>query len=448
MINRVKQLLQKKIIRDAFALYIGKGLNLSLGIISTIIYGAIFQTSQIALISLFEMIVNLFISFGFTWSTTGIVRFGRENFERDRSLSYVSSTRFSLILPLLLFTILTVFLFQDEILVYIGSDNPLLIYFILLNIVLMVAHEHINSLFNAAEKHVANVVFQVAHSLSKLIVLLLFIEELLPLDALTYIYLSVIVLGLLLLIRLPFLEKKYIFPIICTAKKDFLAYLKFVAPQIYGFAGTYLINWMDLYFLRQNASYEELGAYQFLYSIFLKITSFALMLNILFFPRIMSWKESNQKALEQYIKKFPITILIVTFVGIGFILQLYEPFFNNFFNDKYVIAYQAFNLMLISVPFFFISFLFIPVLNSYDKVIFIQIVNLISALGNLLIDYFLIKKFGLIAAAFGTYVAYLLQFQLLTFGISKIFTLPTTILSLIGFVTFTSALVYFLINIY
>jgi len=441
--KKIRQIFQRKIIKDALALYSGRTLILIVGVSSTLIYGIIFSKTQIALISLYEMVVELFISFGFTWSTTGIVRFGREKFLIDRDLSYASSTRLHLIIPLLIFSAIIILIFKDSITGFIGTDSQIIIFFIILNISLMVFHEHINSLFNAAEKHVANVIFQFSHSIGKLFLLSLFIFNIIILDAQVYIYLSVLLLTILVFVRIPYLEKSFLFPIVQVRKDDFISYFKFVSPQIYGFAGMYLVNWMDLYFLRQFTSYEDLGAYQFLYSIFLKITSFAFLINILFFPKIMGWKNSNEEALKKYLNKMPIAIFAVTIIGIISFLILYQPLFSLFFSEKYQSAYPAFNIILTTVPFFFVSFLFIPVLNSYDRVSYIQITNIVSALGNLCIDYFLIRKYGLIAAALGTYLAYILQFLLLIYGIKRIFRTRAFVLNLFSFVLSVIVIVYF-----
>ena len=78
---------KQKIVQDAFFLYLGRGINLAVGLFSTLIYGFVFAKSGIALISLFEMIVHLFLSFGFNWSDIGVIRFGREEYLQKKRLN-------------------------------------------------------------------------------------------------------------------------------------------------------------------------------------------------------------------------------------------------------------------------------------------------------------------------------------------------------------------------
>ena len=447
MLEKLTNLFYKKIFRDAFALYFGRGINLITGLASTLIYGIIFQKEQIAIISLFEMILNLFVSFGFTWSTTGIVRFGREQFLKNRFINEASNARLLIVGLILGLSVLSIFIFQDSLLEFIGTKDSNLVIFILINLIAIVIHEHITSLFNTAEKHVANAIFHISESIAKMCILLLFFFHILNLSPELYIKINVIVLTFIILTRIPFLEKNFIFPIKSVPKQFVYKYFRFVAPQIYGFAGMYLINWMDLYFIRKYASLSDLGAYQFLYSIFTKITSFAFLVNVLFFPKIISWKEENNKALLGYINKGPWIVFHIVFAACTIFFLVYQPLFSLFFKDKYAIAYPAFNLLIFTIPFFFVSFLYIPVLNSFDKVNQIQFVNIISASGNLLIDLFLIKYFGIIAAAFGTFIAYFVQFLFLGFYVKQLFNLKVTFLLVIGIPLTIFTCGYFLLNI-
>ena len=55
------------VIKNAAALSVGRGVNLFIGLFSTLIYGIIFLKKDIAIIGLFEMTAGLFLSFGFAW---------------------------------------------------------------------------------------------------------------------------------------------------------------------------------------------------------------------------------------------------------------------------------------------------------------------------------------------------------------------------------------------
>jgi O-antigen/teichoic acid export membrane protein len=249
-----------------------------------------------------------------------------------------------------------------------------------------------------------------------------------------YIKFNAYFLMVVLFIRVPFMEKRFIFPIKNINRSHILSFLKFAIPQVYGFTGLYLINWMDVYFIRRYCTLDELGAYQFLYSIFMKFGSFALVLNPLLFPKMLSWKESNQKKLEQYLRNGPCSLLLSTGFIVAFVIITYKPIFSVFFGEKYSVAYPAFNILLWSLPFYYITYLFVPVLNSYDKVSYIQTVNIVAALSNLAIDAIFVVQYGIIAAALGTFIAYSLKLLLLVLCVNKMFNPNYKILTITCFI--------------
>lgn len=386
-----------------------------------LIYGIVFSNTQIAEINLFEMVASLFLSFGFTWSAFGIIRFGKEEQLNKGTINHTSSVRLWLIFPLITTALLLIILFRNGLLSYIGTNDRSMVLYLMANVVLFVAHEHITSTLTAAEKHRQNVLFLLGISVAKLCLLLAFYFHYVDVTAGLYIKLNVAVLFIVILLRIPFLKKNYFLPLDSVSRRDLMAFAKFVIPQIYGFTGLYLIDWMDVYFIRIYCDLSELGSYQFLYSIFMKIASFGLLINTLFFPKIVDWKNSDQTKLNSYLKNIPNFIFLISLLSIALFICIYYPMFSYFFRDKYVIAYPSFNLILLAIPFYFLIYVFIPVLNTYEKVLYIQVVNLVSALSNLLIDFFLIEHFGLVGAALGTFAAFFIKYLLLLFAIMKIF---------------------------
>lgn len=405
--------LANKTVRDALVLYVGRGLNLFLGLGSTLIYGMVFLKTQIAVISLFEMVLNLFISLGFTWSAIGLVRFGKEEFLKNKTLHHTSSVRLGIIFPIFILSFLGVIYFRDDLLKYIGTNDYSILLYLILDMVFMGLHEHINYIFTTLERHASNVKYYVGNGIGKIGILFMFYFHVTDeISAEYYIKLNVLLLICLFLVRILYVERRHVLPFSIARKADYMKFIQYVYPQIYGFSGLYIINWVDVYYIRKYWSFDDLGAYQFLYTIFVKIAACAIIMNTLFFPKIMEWKLQKSEKLKNFIKKGPVIMILVSTVCFGIFLFIYQPIFYVFFKDKYSAAYQAFNILICALPFYFVSFLYVPVLNSFDKVSYIQIVNIISAFFNVLIDYLFIKDYGLVAAAVGTFVAYFIKFVL------------------------------------
>ena len=446
--NGFAKILNNSVVKNAFILYIGRAVNLIIGLLSTLIYGVIFLKKDIALISLFEMVVGLFLSFGFTWSTMAVTRFGKEELKNNNSLGYTSSIRIGIIAPLLLISIILLVLFKESLLEYIGSKDTTLISLLICNLVLLVIHEHIIYIFITVEKHFFNALHYIGESIGKIGILAIFYFRLVenP-SAELYLKLSVIILMVLLVIRLFFIKYHYFFPIVVGKKHDYVRHLKYVLPQIYGFCGLYIINWVDVYFIRMYCTMDDLGAYQFMYSIFVKLSGFAIIINTIFFPKIMDWKITGSENFKKYLRYAPTGVLLGAVVCFGIFLHIYPPVFSLFFNDKFGSAYSSFNILVLSLPFVFGSYLFVPVLNSYDRVGYIQLVNVISAGCNILIDYYFIRKYGIIAAAYATLIAYLCKYILLSMATERMFNVKFTLINVFIVMISICAIIY-LKNIY
>ena len=442
--NTILPLFRKKFVKNAFALYSGRSVNLVIGLVSTLFYGVVFLKKDIAVISLFEMVANLFLAFGFSWSTMSLTRFGKEELRKSGSLNYTSSIRIGIMAPILLMSILTIVIFRDDFLAYIATKDVTIIIYLIFNLVLMVIHEHIVYIFTTVEKHVMNVLYYLGQSIGKIGILGSFYFGFIgDVSAELYLKLNVGVLLVLLLIRMFFIEYRYFFPLIIGKKEDYIKQFKYVLPQIYGFCGLYLINWVDVYFIRKYCSIDDLGSYQFMYSIFLKLSSFAIIVNTLFFPKIMDWKITRSENFRKYLKNAPVIMFLTILVLISIFVFVYPPLFSMFFQDKFKNAYTTFNILILSLPFIFGSYLYVPVLNSYDRVKYIQFTNVVSASCNVLVDYYFIRKFGIISAAFGTLLAYMCKYLLLSIAVQKMFKINNTYVNVMSVVMAGCGIIFF-----
>jgi O-antigen/teichoic acid export membrane protein len=180
-----------------------------------------------------------------------------------------------------------------------------------------------------------------------------------------------------------------------------------------------------------------------MYSIFLKLSSFAIILNTLFFPRVMDWKITGSENLKKYLKNAPVMMFLAILACIALFVLVYPPLFSMFFQDKFRNAYTTFNILLLSLPFIYGSYLYVPVLNSYDRVRYIQFTNVVSASCNVLVDYYFIRKFGIISAAFGTLLAYMCKYLLLSFAVQKMFKVNYTYVNVMSVATAVCGIIFF-----
>ena len=445
--QRLGALRRSKFAQDAVGLSAGKGLNMVLGVLSTLIFGIVFDKPEIAMISLFDMFVDLVMAFGVQWSAAGVTRYGKSELHTNESLNYTSSTRLHVLLPIVITAVLLLVTFRESVLDFVGTREPVLIWYLIASLIVATIHDHLTSILATREKHVANALFYVAQGVAKLLILAAFISGLVAPSVLWFVAASLWLNVLILVFRLPSCGKLYLYPVCRVSREDLRSFLRYVVPQLYGFAGIYVVNWIDVYFIRKYGTMEALGAYQFLYSIFLKFAMFALVANTLLFPRIMAWKLENPDAISRFTRTVPQLVLLLTMLACGCLLLVFQPVFDLFFGDKYSMAYPSFALMVCSLPCYFISLIFVPVLNSFDRVKYIQTVNIISATSNLVVDFLLVPRHGMIGAALGTFVAYWIKAILLMLPVQNLFGVKWRLISVLYAVLAAFAAVRYLMAV-
>ena len=404
----MKNFFTKNIVKNCLILFSSKGITTLIGLFSSILYGIVFNKSDIAIIVLFEMFVQLAVSIGFNWSAVGVIRFGKEEIEQKGTLNHVTGVRAQLFLPLIIIFLIGLTLFHKNIQSYIGLNGNLTIFLLLINIVFLIVHDHFTQIFTTLEKHKINAVYFIFVSLIKIVVFASFVFHLLNLNIVTYLSVNILGLFVLLLWRLTLVKKEYFLPMFrIFDREEYIQFIKFVAPQFLGFIGLFLINWIDTIVIKKYCSLDNLGAYNYMYSLFMKVAMGAFIINTVFFPRILTWKNSNEiKRIHAYIRKVPIPIfggILLFSIVMSF---LFPSFFDMIYGEKFHVAYSSFTLMLYVLPFYFLSYVMVPIVNAYDKVMILQILNIVSAGVNLLADFILIPSIGIIGGAVGTMLCY------------------------------------------
>jgi O-antigen/teichoic acid export membrane protein len=169
---------------------------------------------------------------------------------------------------------------------------------------------------------------------------------------------------------------------------------------------------------------EDLGGYQFVYSIFTKAAALAFILNTIFFPRIMNWNRSRPSATLSYIRRAPLIVLLATGVVAPLVIVCVEPLFSLAFGPKYKDSYPAFYLLISALPWVFLSYVYVPVLNARDRVSKVQVANALAAVVNVAVDALLVHRIGIIGAALGTLLAFQVRSLMLMVAAHRLLDVP------------------------
>jgi O-antigen/teichoic acid export membrane protein len=393
-----------RIMKDGVHLLAGKVGTIILTMLDLMILARVLSTEEMGRYSLFFMVVNLAITLGLSWSDSSIVRHGREEYVQTKKINQSFWARMYLFGPILLFCAMLFLIFMNPITTYIGVGRWMIAFIVALFIIQGLVNFNIR-------------VFQSIDLMRKSAYVLLY-------QKLAYfVGLGLIFLGLfpgnlttvLLFVNLSFLAtlilnffqvdlnvlKPYTF-----SKKHFKEIWSYSWPQLFGFSGLYIVNYVDLFVIRRYMELSDVGVYNVAYNGFTNILGIIMLIYTLYMPVIVEYRaKKKHEDIENYMKRLPVFLTgwtVLAMIGIalsGIVIPL-------LFSDKYVLAIPSFQVLLVATVFYFVSIYLLPLVNAFDLIIYSQIFNVIKSLANVIADFMLVPQIGIIGAAYGTLIGY------------------------------------------
>lgn len=183
---------------------------------------------------------------------------------------------------------------------------------------------------------------------------------------------------------------------------DIIRNLKVGLPNVPSLLSNWLVKGSNRIFLTHFYSLSTVGIYSANIKIERLITSVIVALNNTIFPNLV--KNAKDKNSDYFVLKISMAIfttipLLVIFFGKEFIL---------FFSKKeYFQSNLLFILVAIYSYLFFIQHIFWPYLIVNNKINYTALVKFFGAIVNIISNFFLIKYFSFIGAAWATLITYL-----------------------------------------
>lgn len=394
----------ERILKDGAHLFIGKIGTIIISLLDLILLSRILTTEDMGKYSLFLMILNLVLVVGFNWADTSIIRHGREEFVNLGKVNKSFWARIYLFVPIMSFFIILFITFSKKITSYIGIDHRL--------IIILVTMFILNAILN-----LITFLYQSTNQMKKS-AYVLFSQKLLYLISLGLVFFNLIagnITVILILINLSFLISIIINLMIFDTKlilpyKFDKKYLKkiwsYSWPQLMGFPGLYVINYIDLFVIKKYMTLHDVGTYSLAYTGFTNICALIMIIYTIFFPLMVEYRTKKKFGLiKKYTKKIPVmTVVWVVPVIIGVLIS--KHIIPTLFSVKYLESINPFNILLVASVFYFIYVCILPMINAFDLIIYSQIIILGKAAINIIADFILVPKLGIIGAAYATTFSY------------------------------------------
>ena len=207
-------------------------------------------------------------------------------------------------------------------------------------------------------------------------------------------------------------------------KVVFRKLLKISLPLIPHVLGGVLLTMSDRIFIEKMIDLKTVGVYSVGYTfgmiVLLFSNSFIKAWNPWFYKKLASPSDSNKKLIVKYSYLYIFGILaIAIFVSIfgSYIL----PYFVA---EAYYEAAPYIFWIAIGYAMFGIYQIFFPYLVHIEKTSFLAISTSIAAVINLILNYFCIKSFGAIGAAYATFLSYFVMFVLVSIYTQRHYKMP------------------------
>lgn len=181
-----------------------------------------------------------------------------------------------------------------------------------------------------------------------------------------------------------------------------------------------ILNYADRYFINDYLGTAQLGKYSVIYQLCmvmsLLITSFAMAWTPYFMKNMALDKKAFMVVFNRTFKYYTLSILIF-----GIIIYFIMPLIYKFYVGENYKVDNTIYLALLSGYFFQGLYRFkINQLFFEEKTMWIASLSFISALVNIILNFYLIPKWGLFGAAFATLISYIVLYTILELLLSKI----------------------------
>ncbi len=393
-----------RIMKDGTNLFLGQVGNVVIGLINMMILTRVLTTEDMGKYSLFLMVVNLAVQLGLNWSDASVLRHGREEYVKYGKINRSFWARFYLFMPLVILCTVGYLIFYKKITDYIGLPTYV-IFFIILNFLMLSTISYMSNVYRSIDDIKRASYITVIQKLFYLVGLGLIYLNILERNIIVAIIAINLSFLLALIVNLIGFDKSKITPY-KFEKAYFRKIWSYSWPQLIGFSGLYVINYVDLYVIKTYMTLRDVGIYNVAYNGFTLITGAILLINTLFLPLIVEYKAKKRYDLIiKYFKKIPIfSALWVLMIICGLFLSNFIITF--FFSNKYIESIPSFNVLLIATIFYFVYVSLMPFINAFDLILYNQVFNVIKSVINVILDFILVPKIGIIGAAYGTTISF------------------------------------------
>jgi O-antigen/teichoic acid export membrane protein len=391
---------------DYLSLTVSRFILIPLEFLSIILTTRILGAEKYGAVALFISLVQLIFTWGINWTSSSVVRFGKEEFVLTASMRKVFGSRTVLLILCILISLFLFFFLRHPVFGFIGWKGEKF-GLIALMVIGFSINNHINYLLQAFGLFRQYSFVPIIEKLSYISILgiVFFFSNGVGMSLI--IELMIVAKLIAILFGGLFLKGKPLTPLTTdwkTLKNIFL----YSWPFFFAFSSGYISDWFDLFVIKYFLALKDVGIYQAAYQGMASIGLSLMAITSITFPIITALKTTErEESIRRYLIRVAPQIVLTISLVITLLMLLATPRIIGFIfgRDFTKSAFPLLTLMLCNAL-MGISVIYSSILVSYDLTKEVTIISIIMAAINLGLDILLIPRIGMIGAAIATVISY------------------------------------------
>lgn len=362
---------------------------------------------QYGTIALFLSIVHLIFNFGVNWTSSAVVRFGREEFVKTRSLHRTFSARTIIFIFGIAISLCFFYFFKNFVLIFTDIEEKFLWPLIVMTIV-FASNNYINNLLQTLSLFKNYSIVPIVEKMSYLALLAVFVLTGVRVSIEIIIFLLILAKAISLVYGGMSLRKVSFFPFVFNLA-EIKKILIYSWPLIFAFSSGYVSDWFDLFVIKYFLSQSDVGVYQGAYQGMMVMGIFIYAISSIAFPIITMLRTSGREdVIKLYLTRISPQVAFIFGCFVSSLMIFITPKVAGvFWGREFIDAAETLTILLTCNFVMSISIIYTGVLASYDRTLEMTFINILMAAINLILDIVFIPLIGINGAAFATLISYI-----------------------------------------
>jgi O-antigen/teichoic acid export membrane protein len=375
--------------------------------------------------TIFLATAQLFFCIFANWTRNSIIRFGSEAFAKEKDLGVIIGSQAIITFASFLLAITILFLMKNYLQGILGlGENSYL--WVIMYLTAYILSDFILQFLRAIHR----IRLYAAALFSRQVILvtlfgLLFtilrcspyVSKIIALETVSYLFIFTF------FFCFTFSRRRF-FQVFSYSNKKIIEMLDFSWPVLIIVFLSYILLWADIWMIKFFLTYRAVGEYGAANRLMQLISNVIMPLSIVGFPLMVSLRSiGKDSAISAFAAKIVPQLCFFWSFVVLILLFSTKSIIHLLFGEKFISSIFTFQVLLAGVSFQILPVLYTSILQAYDWTKRMALIVVVSVIINLLLDFILIPRLGIIGAAVSKAFAFIICGILYThsaFGCLKI----------------------------